>query len=256
MSEQHRIDANGVAHNCHISGKGPILVLVHGFPLDYTMWSSQLEELSREFCIVAPNLRGFGGSDILDADVEEGVPMQRYADDLADILDHLDVVDPVVVAGFSMGGYAALQFALNHGRRLQGLALCDTRSAADASHARDGRLEMARAVLADGNAQPAVGMIDKLLAAETIESRPDVVARVREMILAAPPRAIAAAQRGMAQRSDVSDRLADIACPVMTIVGDADQISPPSEMRRIAESVADGEFVTIPGEQFQKEPRS
>jgi 3-oxoadipate enol-lactonase len=66
-------------------GSGRPLLLVHGFPLDYTMWTNQLDVLSRHCRLIAPDLRGFGRSVATD----ETVTMEQYADDLAALLDAL-----------------------------------------------------------------------------------------------------------------------------------------------------------------------
>ncbi len=42
--------------NCHYvaEGTGPVLLMVHGFPLDHSMWSAQIESLSADYCVIAP----------------------------------------------------------------------------------------------------------------------------------------------------------------------------------------------------------
>ena len=114
-------------------GIGPPILLVHGFPLDHSMWSAQIDALAGRYRVIAPDLRGFGESSLGDADPEVGVSMERYADDLAELLDVLAVADPVVLVGFSMGGYIAWQFVRKHAVRLRALIQCDTRAAASRS---------------------------------------------------------------------------------------------------------------------------
>jgi pimeloyl-ACP methyl ester carboxylesterase len=243
----HTIVTCGISIHCEDRGKGVPLVLVHGFPLDHRMWDAQIESLAREFRVIAPDLRGLGRSTLAPGDVNVGVPMNRYAADVLAALDALGIAEPVVLAGFSMGGYAAWQFALAYPQRLRGLILCDTRAAADAAEAAAARQKMAETVLAAGDATPALSMMARLLAPQTMEQRPEVVASVREMILRQPPEGIAAAQRGMARREDVRGRLNEIACPCLAIVGTADVISPPTEMRDIAATLPDARLTEIPG---------
>src|SRR5437870_490718 len=73
----------------------PILLLVHGFPLDHTMWRYQLEGLSDAARIIAPDLRGFGRSGVTPGTVS----MERYADDLAALLDALKIREKIVFCG-------------------------------------------------------------------------------------------------------------------------------------------------------------
>jgi 3-oxoadipate enol-lactonase len=243
----HTIPVSGIEIGCEDRGAGLPVVLVHGFPLDRAMWDAQIEALARDFRVIAPDLRGFGKSTLAAADVDEGVGMDRYADDVLAALNGLGVGEPVVLVGFSMGGYAAWQIAIHHPERLRGLVLCDTRAVGDTEDAAAGRLKMAQAVLDAESPEPALAMLPKLLAAETQEQRPDVVAAVKAMILRQSPQAIAAAQRGMARREDVRDELNNIRCPCLGIVGTADVISPPKEMGEIVGTLPDAKLVEVPG---------
>jgi len=238
-------EINGVNLACEVRGTGAAVVLVHGFPLDHEMWAAQFDELSREFRVIAPDLRGFGKSTLTADDVEHGVGMERYAADVFAVLDALGVSEPVVLAGFSMGGYAAWQAALRHPSRLRGLAQCDTRAVADNDEGRAGRHKLADAVLAAGDASPAFAMLPKLLAGQTHDSRPEIVAQVRAMIERQSPQAIAAALRGMARRDDVTPRLGEIKMPCLCLAGAHDAISAPKEMKEIAAALPRAQFVEI-----------
>jgi len=240
------IAVDAVSLACEERGNGPVIVLLHGFPLDHEMWAAQIEALSGEYRVLAPDLRGFGQSMITAFDVEVGVPMEKYAADLLITLDTLGVTQPIVLAGFSMGGYAAWQFALRNPERLRGLVLCDTRAVADPEEAKAGRMKMAEAVLAARSAEPALAMLPKLLSPATPKSRPELAERVRTMILRQSPEAIAAAQRGMARRENVTARLGSIACPCLGIVGVDDAISPPKEMRGIVDALPKAKLVEVP----------
>jgi pimeloyl-ACP methyl ester carboxylesterase len=48
--------------NYEDAGKGPAVLLLHAFPLNNSMWSPQIGLLSGRFRVIAPDLRGFGGS--------------------------------------------------------------------------------------------------------------------------------------------------------------------------------------------------
>ncbi len=146
-------------------GTGPPVLLVHGFPLDHTMWSSQIDALAERWRVIAPDLRGFGQSPLGNADPPAGISMERYADDLAELLDVLGIRQPIVLAGFSMGGYVAWQFIRKHTARLRGLIQCDTRAAGDAEDAKAGRVKMAENVAEWGSARVAEMMGPKLFGA-------------------------------------------------------------------------------------------
>jgi pimeloyl-ACP methyl ester carboxylesterase len=224
-------------------GAGTPVVLVHGFPLDHTMWNAQIDALSKGYRVIAPDLRGFGRSTLGHGTL----PMQQFADDLAALLDGLRIEQPIVLCGLSMGGYVALQFWQNHGTRLAGLILCDTRAVADTLEVAAGRLEMAQRVLREGPAPLVEQMMPKLLVQTMAEDRPELVDSLRRVMMATDPKAIAAAARGMAQRPDMLSKLAEIDCPTLVIVGEQDAISSPHEMRAIARPIPNARFVEISG---------
>jgi pimeloyl-ACP methyl ester carboxylesterase len=225
------------------AGAGPPLLLVHGFPLDHTMWQAQIEELARDHRVVAPDLRGFGGSDASG----EIVSMEDFADDVAALLDARAVKEPVVFCGLSMGGYIAWQFFLRHRARLRALILCDTRAAADTPAAAEARRVNAQRVLSEGVAFLAGAMLEKLFAAETRRRRPDIVDATRQVMLAASPPGVAAALRGMAARPDVSAWLPQLDLPALVVCGQDDAISTVEEMRGIAERLPQARFVEVAG---------
>jgi pimeloyl-ACP methyl ester carboxylesterase len=123
---------------------------------------------------------------------------------------------------------------------------CDTKAAADTDEARANRLKMAENVQEWGAARVAEMMGPKLLAARTFETKPDVVAEVRLVVERTSPAAIAASQRGMAARPDMTSFLPQIRVPTLVVVGAEDAISPPAEMRAIAAAIPNAQFVEIP----------
>lgn len=231
-------------------GGDEVLLLVHGFPLDHTMWSGQLAALSDEFRVVAPDLRGFGQTPLSASDEQDPqaiVTMRQYADDLAELLDVLAITEPINFCGLSMGGYIAWQFVQQFRQRLKRLILCDTKAAADSAEAADNRHKVAEKVLLHGSEFLAEALMIKLISDGTATKFPETAARIRQMILNAPPESVAAAQRGMAARPDMSDILPQLDLPTLVLVGSDDAISPPSEMRGIADALPQAEFIEIAG---------
>jgi 3-oxoadipate enol-lactonase len=222
-------------------GQGSPLVLVHGFPLDHSMWQSQIDGLADCCRVLALDLRGFGQSTVTPGTVT----MQQMADDIAALLDGLQISEPVTFCGLSMGGYVAWQFALRHASRLRRLILCDTRAIADTPEAAEGRRKTAAKVLAEGAAVVADSMLPKFFAPSTVEKKPHLLEATRQVILRTHPEGIAAALRGMAQRPEVTSRLVDIKVPALVICGQHDVISPPGEMRQIAEQLPQARYVEI-----------
>ncbi|MCE9525933.1 MAG: alpha/beta hydrolase [Planctomycetales bacterium] len=239
------ISVGSASLNVLDEGRGQTLLLVHGFPLDQTMWRGQVSEFSKSFRVIAPDLRGFGGSSPIAKD-DAVVTMTQFADDLAALLTALKIQKPVTFCGLSMGGYIAWQFAARHPDKLARLILCDTKAAADSKEAADGRLKLAAKVLAEGSEVAAAAMLPKLFSKASIESQAACVEETRQVILRTKPQTIAAALRGLAAREDFTARLSSLKLPTLVLCGAEDVITPPSEMRTIATTIAGAEYAEIP----------
>ncbi len=237
------ISVGGVELRYLDSGRGPAIVLVHGFPLDHNMWNGQVAVLSRQYRVIAPDLRGFGRS---GAGQQETISMAQQADDLAALLDAVGIGEPVVVCGLSMGGYIAFAFWKKYRPRLRGLILCDTRAAADTPEAAASRRETAQAVLQDGPAVLIASMLPRLLDPATLDRNPRLVSGLRKMMAGGEARGIAAAARGMAERDDFTPHLPAIDCPTLLVVGQHDAISTPAEMGAMARAIPGARLVEIP----------
>ncbi len=236
------IDIPGATLSVNDVGQGSPILFVHGFPLDHTMWREQVADLSRDHRCIVPDLRGFGKSTV----TEGKVSMEQFADDLAALLDVLQITEPVVLCGLSMGGYIAWQFARRHAARLSGLILCDTRAVPDSAEAAANRLKLADDVVRTGPEMVANAMLPKLLSDRESSRWTELKNDLRRVILATDARGIAAASRGMAERADARPWLATIDCPALVLVGEQDVISPPAEMSEIAATLPRATFRVIP----------
>ena len=234
----HEIDLH-----CVERGRGTPLLLVHGFPLDHTMWQGQLDSLANRYRVIAPDLRGFGQSGVTPG----LATMQRMADDLAQLLDGLAITEPILLCGLSMGGYVAWQFGLRYRERLAKLILCDTRAVGDTPETAANRIGLAERVQKEGPAFIAETMLPKLFAPGTIEAKAPCVEATRQVILGTNPKGIAAASRGMAQRPDVTPWLARFDMPTLVLCGQHDPISTPAEMRGFAQQMPQARYVEIAG---------
>lgn len=236
-----RYEVGDVTLAADVRGDGPALLLVHGFPLDRSIWRHQLATLAG-WRRIAPDLRGLGASDAPEGEYS----MATYADDLAKLLDRLRVAK-VVIAGHSMGGYIAFEMMRRHRDRVAGLILCDTRADADNADARKGRDEMAALAETRGAEPIAERMIPRLLGRTTQQTQPQLVLQVRDMILQAPPRGIAGALRAMRDRADSTDLLATIDVPTLVVVGQEDEITPPALGRSLTAAIPSAAMTTIAG---------
>ena len=237
-----RVKVNDVELNVFDRGEGSRILFVHGFPLNHAMWNAQCEAFASSYRVIAPDLRGFGDSDVTPGTVT----MEQFADDMHALLDALDVDQPITFCGLSMGGYVAWQFVRKYKSRVRALILCDTKAVADSQEAAATRSKMAARVIEQGPEPIVRMMLPVLLAEATTEKDTDVIQPLVETILATDREGIAAALRGMAARPDASDLLPTIDLPTLLIVGEEDKISTVDEMRQMADRISGAELVVVP----------
>ena len=222
-------------------GQGPAVLFFHAFPLGMFMWDAQADALAASHRVIRFDARGFGASPPGDS----LLTMERIADDGAALLDHLGV-SQAVVAGCSMGGYAAFAFVRRHADRLKGLVLQDTRAGADGEEARRNRAALAEKVRKEGAGAAAEAFLPKLVGETTHRERPELVARLRERILATSPRGIADALAGLASRADSTSTLREVRVPTLVVCGAEDVLTPVAESEAIQKAVAGSRLEVIP----------
>ncbi len=221
-------------------GAGPPIVLIHGYPFNRSLWTEQTEALRSKYRVVAPDLRGFGESDSSVGPVR----MNQMAEDVAALMDHLEI-ERAVIGGLSMGGYVALAFARMIPARVKALVLADTRAQADTEEGKQTRWHQAEKAVAEGMAGIADAMLPKLLTPETVSKRPELVKRVRDMMLKTKPEGAAGALLGMAQRDDQTEFIAGILVPTLILVGREDAITPVADSEKMQSLIEGSRLVVI-----------
>ncbi|GAA4909574.1 pimeloyl-ACP methyl ester carboxylesterase [Nonomuraea thailandensis] len=216
-------------------------MLLHAFPLSSAMWLAQREGLARVCRVITPDLRGFGGSRL----GEDEPSVDLMADDVARLLDE-EGIDRAVVGGLSMGGYVTMAFCRRHPDRVLGVILADTKAGADPPAARDNRERIAQAVVSGGSEVLVTEVLPALIGRTTRERRAMVFGRVKGLVQSAPPGAVAWAQRAMAARPDSFETLSGLKVPLLIIVGEEDELSPPSDAEAMAQAVPEGKVEIIP----------
>ncbi|HEX6133798.1 MAG TPA: alpha/beta fold hydrolase [Longimicrobiales bacterium] len=235
---------NGATLHWREAGAGSdVLVLIHGFPFSSAVWRPQLEYAPAGWRIIAPDLRGFGGS---GGAAGSRIGMDEYADDVAALLHHLGVRS-AVFCGHSMGGYIAFALLRRAAALVRGLILSDTRASPDSPEARQGRLKNAKHILAHGTAALVDAMVPRLLSQRTRETLPHIEQELRAIMGGAPAHGVTAALLGMAHRPDSSPQLRSINVPTLVIVGEQDQITPVGEARLLARAIPGAHLQIIPG---------
>ena len=226
------------------AGAGRPMVLLHAFPLGAEQWLPQLARPPIGWRLIAPDLRGFGGSpwigDVASASID------RYAADVFELMTHLDV-PRASVAGLSMGGYVALAMMARDAERITGLVLADTRATADSPEARAARDRMIELVRREGSPGVAREMVGKLLGESTRTQQPDLVDAVVALVEANGPEGVEAAIRAMRDRPDRTELLAAIDCPTVVMCGGQDVVTPPEECEAMSRQIRGAQFVRLDG---------
>lgn len=222
---------------------GPLLLLVHGFPLHHQQWIHQLNYLAANHRVLVPDLRGLGQSPLFPGQTQ--VTMEDHADDLNALLDALGIDEPVHYMGLSMGGYVAWQMLRKYPARVRSLVLCHTRVIADTPEQAAGRFQVAERTLEQQSAEPVLeAMLPRLLHAGV---SPTIGEEVRQMAYDSPINGLAANARGLALRVDATAWLSAIQIPALAISGEYDGISSPSEMQAWSAKIPGCRFISLPG---------
>jgi len=221
------------------------LLLLHAFPVDARMWNPVREPLSARLRLITPDQRGLGRSPLPAAEREPS--LEDAARDVVALLDKLEL-DRVVLGGCSMGGYLTMAVLRLAPERVGGLVLVDTKMTADAPEAAENRHRVAARATEEGvSGWLAESMLPNLLADRTLNSRPDVVETLRDLIDSQPPAGVAWAARAMATRPDSADVLAAARVPALVVVGEEDGLTPPEAARAMADTLPDAELAVLSG---------
>jgi len=230
------VQLNGIQQAYTRAGEGPPLVLVHGYPLDHTIWYDLVASLEDSFSLILPDLRGFGLSGVDESQYK----LTDVATDIAGLLDHLGI-EKAYLAGHSMGGYISLAFARQYPQRLLGLGLVASQAAADTAEKKQGRYAAAEEIMKSG-IQPVVeSMSPKLTADERVQ------AFVRSLIAAQRPAGLAGALKAMAERDDSTPILSGFKFPVAVIHGDADELIPIQRAQEVKAAVPHATLTELAG---------
>jgi pimeloyl-ACP methyl ester carboxylesterase len=236
------------------AGAGWPVVLIHAFPLNADMWRPQLARVPAGWRFIAPDLIGFTpsrpsrGGALSPGNPPlppsgESLTMDDYARGVARLLDALEI-DEAIIGGLSMGGYITFALFRLAPERFSGAILADTRPQADSDDGKKNRTRMRELLAARGVEAIAEEMLPNLLSREADAA---LVASVRRIVETLPPSAIDAALGAMRERPDSTADLAKMSFPVLVVVGDQDEVTPPPDAERMQAQLPRSRLTVIPG---------
>lgn len=222
------------------SADAPHVVYVHSLALDRSIWSGVIDRLTGSADQVALDCRGHGRSG------RGGRPysVEQLADDVADVLDHLDWPSATVV-GCSMGGCVAQAFAARHSDRADAAVFIDTTAWYGPSAAADWAAR-ADAAKAKGLNALVPFQLDRWFGSDFREAHPDLMASLAGVFVANDLDSYAStcAMLGAADLRASADK---VSCPTIVVVGEDDQATSPAMAADLAERVHARQLVVVPG---------
>jgi haloacetate dehalogenase len=119
------VDVGGVSLRARRGGSGPGILLLHGYPESHMMWWQIASALAGTFTVVAPDLRGYGGSGKPDTVADHSTYSKRaMAADAVALMRHFGF-DTFDVVGHDRGGRVGYRLALDHPRAVRRLSVLD-----------------------------------------------------------------------------------------------------------------------------------
>jgi len=213
---------------------GPVIIFIHGFPFNKSMWDKQLKALKENYRVIAYDVRGHGDSDSGTGDFS----IKLFADDLLAFMDALEI-DKAMLCGLSLGGYIVLNAIENYPERFDAIILSDTTCIADTPEAKEKRMEAIESIKKDGVEKFADESIKNLFAPESFATKKEEIAAVKKMIVNTTKESLYKTLRAFYERKETCSKISEIMTPVLIMVGKEDKITPPAAAQLMHEKIND-----------------
>jgi len=210
----------------------PVIILIHGFPFNKSMWNKQVEILIENYRVIAYDVRGHGNSTAGTDDFS----IELFVDDLLGLMDALKI-DRAMLCGLSMGGYIALNAVENFPKRFGSLILCDTNCIADTPEAKVKRMISIENIEKYGVEYFANESLKNLFAPESFVTNKEKIDVVKEMIMETSVQSLSSTLIALSKRKETCTRLAGIRIPVLIMVGKEDKITPPEAALQMQKNI-------------------
>ncbi|WP_344958858.1 alpha/beta hydrolase [Actinomadura miaoliensis] len=237
-SREANVNINGRTLAVEVEGQGPPVLMVHGLGGTSNFYQVQADALAERFQVIRVDSAGAGRSP-LAADIS----IESHADDLAAVLDELDVPSAAVV-GHSMGTLVVRALAARHPGKVSALVLLGAVRVPNEA-ARQAQRDRAAVLRERGTAAVAPGVVANALSEQTRRDRPEVAAFVRELVMRQDPEGYARNCEALAAATDPGP--IDPALPLLLVTGDQDKVGPPEASRELADVHGKATVEILPG---------
>jgi len=234
-----KVKVNGVDINYSIEGAGPWLTLSHSLACDTSMWDPQMEVLKKQFKVLRFDTRGHGQSAAPATDYT----LEQMADDVHGLFGHLGITRSHWM-GLSMGGMIGQAFALKYPGMFASMILADTTSRQPPNGAAmwGERIQVAKTKGMDALVE---GTLARWFTDGFREAQPQMMSNIAAVIRATPAAGYAGCCAGIS-KIDLTDRLQEIKCPTLVIVGEQDLGTPVAASQAIQANLPGAELLVIP----------
>ena len=200
------------------SGKGRVIVLLHGFLGSHEIWSEFIKKLSKKFRVIAIDLPGHGKT----PSIGYYHSMELLAQSVKAVLDKVGV-RRYVIAGHSMGGYASLAFAELFPENVSGLCLFHSTANSDHEQKKKDRERIIKLVKKEHKHYVAE-VVTSLFATENLEKNKTELEKIKRIAAGVSKQSIINSLEGMKERKkrDMILKFADY--PVLFIIGKKDSV--------------------------------
>src|SRR5665213_1222206 len=233
-----RLFANGTI-NAAQAGEGRPLFLFHSLLSDRASFDAIAPDLSKSFRVIVPELPGFGQSPAVTGG------LAAVADRMAEAVKDAAGGQQAIVLGNGYGGFVALQMAIRHPGIASRFVLADC-GAAFSEPGREAFRNMAAASKARGLSAITDVAMRRLFAPEFQQNHPDLMRDRREAFLRTDPQVFQAACAALAEL-DLRPQLSKVKVPVLVLVGEHDEATPPPMSHELAAMLPDARLKIIAG---------
>jgi pimeloyl-ACP methyl ester carboxylesterase len=220
-------------HYTDHGGDGPVVVLLHSFLMDATMFAPQVAEFGADYRLIGIDQRGHG-----DTPAAELFDYWDSARDVLELLDELGI-ERAAFVGVSQGGFVAMRVALLAPERVVALALMGTSAAPENPAIVASYRQLATNWLEMGPIAPLVDMVAAICLGNMEASHWKAKWRAR------PTDSVEVLISAMVNREDIVDRLGEIDAPTLVLHGSADLAYPLERARELADNMPKAEELVV-----------
>ncbi len=233
-----KLEANGIDINYAIEGEGPVVTMGHALGTNLHLWDAQGAALRSRYRVLRFDTRGHGQTSAPPG----AYTLEQLADDTAGLLNGLGIKETYYV-GLSMGGMIGQVLAMRYPAVVRALVLCDTTSRYPAD-AQPVWAERIRTVESKGMEGIVEAMLGRWFTAPFRKRRPDLMDHVGSWLRATPVPGYLGCCHAIA-KINVTDRLKEVRCPALVIVGEEDPGTPVEMAREIHAALPTAELAIL-----------